>query len=1094
MRAAAPSRDTTRADSAGRAPSSRGNLQRADLQFTDLHRVDVELVAGRERQVVPLVPQRPWQTRAGAEWQGREFPDFTLSDLYTTRGLYRDTNQDLVPDRMEGWVSLRGGESPASIVRFAERIGLETAGMRFPLVGVDRQEENPQEQGFPIAWGLGHYQRERLAREGKLHMPAEANTGSIEMVKGGFGGRHGLVVGGRDSAGLAAIGDYVATRMPYLWDHGKGNYRLADVETDVRRFFQAREAPGQTALAMHKLGLWLDRLQGKQIDSLAVELSAKERYDGLDAYVDRMLRAKFPAAKTAVTTRKTGFGVGKPIFDEDLVFPWEVDVFWGEFRRNGLPRIGPRSRGRIEVRVSESPEIRNRLAQDIRRELGSKGLAPDAFDVIVLSAYKQGYSWLHDEILPRLDDKPVARVEISYHNIRDSREVRWQQVESDTRWLQEIYPIDAVMVKRLGIPDSAVVFVPTQRRAPIYTVRAIASDGSEILRESFDPTYVVRPFFDLFPEYESVRVTTGWAKVVADGETLVDTRIRTDPETFWDHLQKTTYKRLVDYVMDVQEGRPSPGNAPYFDEFRVELTMSEPNYRIGVDEEVISSLEALHEDIYFETLTLFDLIGGRYGVGSLDYPGRVLPLIRPSVDGRPGRARITLTGKDRAIPELSLWSRERGKEAVRQKYPLSPLAVEAPRLRGISARAGEQGLGRLLFEVVALDSVDRYEQHKARGTDDGIDRSFLPVPLFTGMARAMTELHRSGIAQEAMSFDRVGELAFRFTIRDTTATFTDSAVVRRSARPKSTRLPVLLANGWKPDGRAIVQWNTPIPPAENDSILARLATFPGVDVYWMSRSFLGKNIFAADFLPPTESRFVSQAKLNALKPTVFFSGRQHANEVSSTSHILRLGELLATDTSYAKLLKKVNVVLHPITNADGAQVAYDMQRVTPDFMLHAGYLGALGVDATTGGATEDPIYPESQVRPRIQEAWLPDIYINMHGYPSHEWVQYFAGYSAWVQSRMGGQRSWWTPRGWFIPGFSWFDDRRNPEFGTAQFAILDSVAKAITGVPAVDSMNKRLYARYQKYGKQDVENFREYFHNGVLVMQSLRGREVTGTG
>jgi hypothetical protein len=43
-------------------------------------------------------------------------------------------------------------------------------------------------------------------------------------------------------------------------------------------------------------------------------------------------------------------------------------------------------------------------------------------------------------------------------------------------------------------------------------------------------------------------------------------------------------------------------------------------------------------------------------------------------------------------------------------------------------------------------------------------------------------------------------------------------------------------------------------------------------------------------------------------------------------------------------------------------------------------------------------------------------------------------------------------------------------------------------------MNRRLYARYAKYGKQDVENFREHFRNGILVYEALRGREMSGTG
>ena len=126
--------------------------------------------------------------------------------------------------------------------------------------------------------------------------------------------------------------------------------------------------------------------------------------------------------------------------------------------------------------------------------------------------------------------------------------------------------------------------------------------------------------------------------------------------------------------------------------------------------------------------------------------------------------------------------------------------------------------------------------------------------------------------------------------------------------------------------------------------------------------------------------------------------------------------------------------------------------------------------------------------------WLPDIFIDNHGYPSHEWVQYFAGYSAWVRNRSGGQRSWWSPRGWFIPGFSWIEDDEYPDIKTAQFAILDSVAVAITSIPEVDAMNRRLYNRYQKYGRQDVESFREYFHNGILVSASLKGREVSGSG
>ncbi len=223
------------------------------------------------------------------------------------------------------------------------------------------------------------------------------------------------------------------------------------------------------------------------------------------------------------------------------------------------------------------------------------------------------------------------------------------------------------------------------------------------------------------------------------------------------------------------------------------------------------------------------------------------------------------------------------------------------------------------------------------------------------------------------------------------------------------------------------------------------------------------------------------------------SGREHANEVSSTSHMLRMAELLVTDSTWRPLLDKVNVVLHPMANPDGAALAYERQLVNPDHMLHAGRPGALGVDATAGGG-EDPIYPESRAREMLREAWLPDIYLNPHGYPSHEWVQYFAGYSAWARGRRVGPRTWWVPRGWFIPGFSWVEDEENPEYQKAQFAILDSLASAMTGDPEILEANNRLYARYRKYGEQEREGFTEYFHRGMVVSQSLRGRESIGTG
>src|SRR6185312_13616815 len=116
-----------------------------------------------------------------------------------------------------------------------------------------------------------------------------------------------------------------------------------------------------------------------------------------------------------------------------------------------------------------------------------------------------------------------------------------------------------------------------------------------------------------------------------------------------------------------------------------------------------------------------------------------------------------------------------------------------------------------------------------------------------------------------------------------------------TARPMISDVKAIASN-------PIVQWDEPISPAESASILARFAQYPGVSVYWMGRSYLGQNLWAADVTLPSPALLRSWPKESTTKAAIVYSGRQHANEVSSTSHILKLGEELVTGTSGRKVL------------------------------------------------------------------------------------------------------------------------------------------------------------------------------------------------
>ena len=93
------------------------------------------------------------------------------------------------------------------------------------------------------------------------------------------------------------------------------------------------------------------------------------------------------------------------------------------------------------------------------------------------------------------------------------------------------------------------------------------------------------------------------------GGRRLDERIETDPERFWDRFQSKTLPALYDHVMALGGGKPRAEDAPFFGELRVDLSLSEPDYRLPVDQEQISSMEALHEEIYFNTLHFFDVMG-----------------------------------------------------------------------------------------------------------------------------------------------------------------------------------------------------------------------------------------------------------------------------------------------------------------------------------------------------------------------------------------------------------------------------------------------------------------------------------------------------
>lgn len=1038
------------------------------------------------RAVSPDSPSQPPGRRPGSAAKD----SFDLSVFYANDGALGDSDNNLIPDRVDALISPEG-DGTAGVIDLAARLGLESTGIAFPIVKPPKAISEPASEPMLVLIGVTHPIVDELIKAGKWQRPSlEPGEGLIQVVKKAFGEKAALIVTGGDPAGVERAVQQLSERFPHLWSRGKDRTTIDDVEEDVRKFVAGRSPAGQAAMALYKLDRIASQLSGKALASARVRVFVEKADDALAEIVRQDAAAKIKAESLNVEVQNMDVQKARVLINDEFDIASEVEEFWARLHTRVIqPGLKKRPPVTVEARLSEPPETRRFLEQQAKAELVKAGADEKSTTVTILSAYKQGYSWLYDVVRPAVEGKDPGAITIRFAELGPAPGWKQQGMFVPTRWLLEIYPIDEVLAKALKIDLANIRFEMAPIGSPAYEVIVKNRSGAEIFRRTFEPKVVERPFFDRFPDYERVRVTTGWLKADVGGKTAVDDRIATDPERFWDRFQSRTLPAVYDHVMALGKGKPRPEDAPFFGELSVDLSLSEPDYQIGVDQEQISSMEAIHEELYFNTLHFFDVMGRFTRGAPLAYPGRVIPLMHPKADGKAGHAKITVSGFDAPRPAVAVEFVERGGKRGEIRLDVPKIAVDRPQALAATVRAGKDGIDRLDVRIKVDAEKDEREALVARVAEERVDRTIVSAEQVAAVLANLDRLRRAGAYREALAYHDLGQL--RVTIGWEHDAKPADVVAALDATGSPTPWPdIQKYRSGEPSTASgpFVQWDTPIPPPEAYALLGRMATFREATVYKVGDSYLGKEIWAMDLMPPVEATHWSQAKQTTMKPTVVYSARQHANEVSSTSHVLRLAELLLTDSRYRDKLNKVNVVIHPITNPDGAQLAYDLQKTNPTYMLHAGYLGSLGVDVVAAQWENDPIYPESGVRPKIWRTWLPDIFLNPHGYPTHEWVQLFSEYAAWVRTRAVETRDYWTMRGWWMPGFAWLDDARYPRHKDEQMKLLGMITEYAKAEKGTVALNERAYARYKRYSFDfDQKNFKLDFTNGVLIYKSIKG-------
>jgi len=954
--------DTTAVEEEGATPPT--------LRFDGLRLLRIYLSApGADPIIIHAVgpaemPKEGSGRRPGGEG---DKSDIDLSNLYSNAGFFGDSDKNLIPDRVDVVLSAAGDVTGAT-ADLAARIALEATGVAIPIALPPDAIGDPEQQPTLVLIGSSHPLIQRLVEEGKLSIPELApGQGMIRVVDEAFGEKRAVVIVGADDAGLERAVRQVAERFPNVWERGKDRTTIADVKHDVWMTLSSRSPVGQAATALYKLDRIVEKLGGKDLESVKVSIHLEKADSGMADYVRQHVASQINSDRLAVTVGNLDVQDAELLIDEEFEVASEVDEFWQLLRAEVLPRVRRGEGVVVQALLSEPPGVRSRIEEEAKEELVAAGADLNATKVTVLSAYKQGYSWLYDVVRPALEGERVDSIEIRFAEIGPPEGWPQQAMYTPTRWLLEIFPIDEVLAPELGIDVGQIRFRKMPIGAPAYEVIAVRG-GREIYHATFEPKWVLRPYFDRFPDYEMARVTTGWLTAHVGGERILDERIVTDLERFWDHFQSHTLMEIYDYVMRVGEGKPRASDAPHFGELRIDVSLSEPNYKIGVDQEQVASMEALHEEIYFSTLHFFDVLGRMARGQALSYPGRVIPIVRPKSDGKPGLAKITFTGFGAAGPMVTLTYKERGKFEVEERRNIPPVTIDKPVPLGALVQDGHDGIQELDFRVKVDFERDHRDEFILRTSARNIDARITSAEQITSILDNVSALREAGLYRDHLAYADFGviELSAYWGHEFDPGSQVMTSIPGNGAPEPFVDIADLLPDDYKWTGGDIVQWDTPIPPPEAAEILAEMSlTFAKATAYQVGESYLGKKIWAMDLMAPLEGSYWSQAKVSTLKPTVIYSARQHANEVSSTSHVLKLAEQLLTDPEYEDALDKVNVVIHPITNPDGAQLAYDLYQITPDHMLHAGYLGSLGVDVSSGQGDDDPIYPEAKVRPKL---------------------------------------------------------------------------------------------------------------------------------
>ena len=1019
------------------------------------------LTPGYKSPVKPKLPQR----------------NFDLSNFFTVKGAYADTNNDKILDRINSTIIISPDLESQGVSKLASRLVLGSAGASFPLVYLDSEIEKPKSLYTPILIGPSNSLAKELIKSAKLKIPAlQTGQGMICLVTKAFNPSHALAVWGADKTGLEKTLDYFSQTFPYFNRYQEGSLQFKDVLLAWEEFLEGKRGSSEAYFA-HELQKTIDKIKDKNLDYFKATFFLPQSNPIFGEFIQSQLASVLSAGKIEVFSRAQD--EEKIIFTQNKEFAWEGDeaikLISSQCQKIGSNDDKPLF---ISLGVSESPAVRTKLTEQIETLLREHKISN--YRIEVNSAYKQGFFWIKENVIPMLKTYPVHHILIRFAEEKDNFDLPKRFYAEPFRWLQELYPIDEIIAQETSLSLEQIEFEMKAETSvspspsQVYEVLAFNEQDQELFKQTFSPRTKMMNYMQVLPEWGQVKITTGWLKIQKGDKIVTDVSLKTDLEQFWSFYQEEILPQLHTHILKKTGNMPAFTKQPYFKRLLVELWLSEPDFKLGLDEEIVSSLEAIHDEIYFDTL---DLLRGITEIevededipedsSRLSAPGNVLPFIHSSLEGKSGRVKIVLDDWLMRSPQMELEWKEKEQQKHQKKIPFPKFKSKDLHIPALIFDGPTDRLESLFTEI-------EFEKEKEYLT-------------FIDTITSLRELQKNPRLNlnQALAFPKLNSLILNIKHKDlkkeeilsasASAPPAESTVAAQEKQSSSTFHDSPQEN--------IVPTDTIISPAMCQTIVDRLSAFKTIKSYIAGRSYEERKIPVLEIYTPLH-KYTSLPRLITFKPTLYLSGRQHANEVSATNYILKFAELIAKDKKYQEYLKKINFVLHPMENPDGAELAFELQKITPFHSLHAGRYSSLGMDIGYQVNSTKPLLPEAKVRKKMNERWLPDIYLNLHGYPSHEWVQPFSNYSPYLF------RDYWIPRGWFayyraltLPIYkSWME---------AGQELKDYIISGMNNQIPIKSSNQKFYNRYFRWAArwQPHMNYLERYDGLNLYMKRRSSR------